>query len=384
MIAKPAQWLMVVMVSAGVGSWMTQKSQTETQSFSHGSAMVQETVSPVAKFFQPIFQRAPETHSLSAASIATSLETASAPEESAPTETALAEAAPAPESQPNLTAELVQDPAQFDPSGLMPSWIPAPFNLESAPLAAEPSAQPASVTQREVASAVSGPGFVPNTNLNAKKEAGVVLGSLQSASTSSDASTPVRLSAEDVALVSKSYSAQFENSTRQVAGQECVYSRAQSCASMPRMNVHSLRWGLDQGLKSSGASVVLSGEGASLKATVSFKIQDQNLNETQVSFTSPVKHAVVKDETRNNESVRVFYLQFADSVVQGQLLRQIKMNIAISMENESNLVDSEVSFARNSFQVKGENWNEHAPNAAIQANDVYYIPSEMVYVLQLN
>lgn len=229
-------------------------------------------------------------------------------------------------------------------------------------------------------------------------------GSNGSSNGPSGTSTFGSLTSQDVSVMTaSSVQAAFSDQQNHVDGYVCA-AVTTSCSYQNDVAVHSLRWGMQEGLQPAVNFAVAPSNGASpVEFDVSFQIQDQLLNNQTVSMVAQPNNVNVRTETRESGNYKVYEFTMPDATVRdseqlvnmkAKLVYQVAANGAMVMTNES-----QFTFARDQVQTSSSMWNPGGATATAslrtmlnrapattpeESGDSYFVADELVYSMSLH
>jgi len=194
-------------------------------------------------------------------------------------------------------------------------------------------------------------------------------------------STSNNLNAADIAALISPLKATFPDQMNLVNGLLCDVS-GHNCTRRNHVAIHSLRWGMANGLKPDVTFSIKSAGGASLEFSFDFKIQNSSLAEENVSISAHPAEVLVHDEFKNSKNYRVMEFTFADLSILGEMVSQVQAVMTYEITATGLVLssaDSQLSFTRTKAQVSVAKWDPSSQNQS----GVFLIADELVYSMNV-
>lgn len=181
--------------------------------------------------------------------------------------------------------------------------------------------------------------------------------------------TPGVLDNNDIAALISPLKASFDDTMNKANGMLCtVQAGPNGCERRNHIDVHSLRWGMIEGLKKDVKFSIKSAGGNTLEFRFDFKIQNTALNEELVSVVSRPVDTLVRNVSKDSKTYRVIEFRFSDLTVQGMHLKQVQAEMVYEVTSNGLVLssDSGLSFVRTNVQTLVTKWEplagEPVPN----------------------
>lgn len=189
------------------------------------------------------------------------------------------------------------------------------------------------------------------------------------------------LDSNDIVALISPLKATFDDQTNKANGLLCtIVEGRNNCERLNHVDIHSLRWGMIEGLKKEVTFTIKSIGGTSVEFNFNFKIQNTALNEENVVISARPSDTLVHTQTKDSKIYRVIEFKFPDLSVRGESLKQVQAEMVYEV-TPSGLVltnNSGLSFIRSKVQTLVTKWEPLAgePNSnpviadPIQVNQV--------------
>ncbi len=181
-------------------------------------------------------------------------------------------------------------------------------------------------------------------------------------STSTLASSGSFLDHNDIAALIAPLKASFSDEMNQSNGLLCVVG-GHSCERRNRVSVHSLRWGMEEGLKKDVKFNIKSIGTTSLEFAFDFKIQNNTLSEENISISARPTDILVHNESRDSKTYRVIEFRFPDLSVRGESIKQVQATMVYEVTTNGLVLskDSGLSFTRSKVELLVSEWSAIDP-----------------------
>jgi hypothetical protein len=185
-------------------------------------------------------------------------------------------------------------------------------------------------------------------------------------------------SADRTALI-KSFNANFADRMEHVKGKAC--SRPGQCVDGENIEMHSLRWSKNSGIKMNDTTLVGSNaaEGDSVQFKLTFKIQTRVGNRTSEYPVTLNLQSASQPTVEVQGSNRIIRFKFQDQTVREGALKNLELSFAIQA-GAVVPASSQLSFVRNSFEAVSDRFD---PQSTTNPSAAYIIVDSLKYSLSL-
>ena len=195
------------------------------------------------------------------------------------------------------------------------------------------------------------------------------------------------LDASDIAALISPLKASFSDQMNVANGLLCessVEGRGHNCDRRNHVSVHSLRWGMSEGLKKDVSFSIKSSSGTSLEFALDFKIQNTTLSEENFALTARPTEVLVHSESKDSKVYRVIEFKFADLSVRGELLRQVQATMTFEVTPNGLVLgaESQLSFTRSKAQVSVAKWDPTVTDTSSQGG-FFLIADELAFSMNI-
>ena len=204
----------------------------------------------------------------------------------------------------------------------------------------------------------------------------------------SPTTTGTVLTQQDLSILTASpVQAAFSDQQNTINGYVCAETTHASCTHQTNLSVHSLRWGMEEGLERNVNFAVRASNGNTpVQFDVSFKIQDRLLNDQTVSMTANPSEVAVHSESRDSKTYRVYEFKMPDTTVRADdQLTQMQATLVYEVTPNGMVMspDSKFTFARDQVKTNGTNWDPATNSSGTIENELYFVADELPYSMSL-
>ncbi len=184
----------------------------------------------------------------------------------------------------------------------------------------------------------------------------------------------------DIAALIIPMKANFVDEMSSASGLLCQIGGS-NCSHVNHAPVHTLRWGMAEGIKKEVTFMIKSLGGSSLEFNFDIKVQNSSSVIESISLSAHPTEVNVHQEIANNKIYRVFDFKFSDLTVSGNIIKNVQATMMYEVTTSGLVLspESTLSFNRSHVQTLVTAWDPTVPSQS----GVFLIADELSFSMNI-